>query len=60
MSANLIFPINSNLVFDEDINVIGEAAPIFELPDLDGKQVSLNTYKGQYLVIHIATTWFPF
>ena len=35
-------------------------APAFILSDLDGNQVNSDSYKGSYLVIHIATTWCPF
>ena len=60
LSANPVARVYSSLVTDEDINVIGEAAPGFALPDLNGETVSLSDYRGQYLVIHIATTWCPF
>ncbi|PHN05263.1 peroxiredoxin family protein [Flavilitoribacter nigricans] len=39
---------------------ISEAAPAFSLPDYDGNLISLEDYRGKYLVIHIATTWCPF
>jgi peroxiredoxin len=45
---------------DGDVNMIGQPAPEFDLPDLDGEQVKLSSYKGEYVVIHIATTWCPF
>lgn len=35
-------------------------APDFTLKSLDGEDVSLNSYKGKYVVIHIATTWCPY
>jgi len=38
----------------------GQQAPEFSLSDLNGNQVSSDSYKGSYLVIHIATTWCPF
>ena len=34
--------------------------PEFELLDLDGESVSSESFKGSYLVLHIATTWCPF
>jgi len=58
--ANPAALINSRLLIDEDISVIGKIAPTFELPNLDGEMVSLSSYRGKYLVIHIATTWCPF
>lgn len=41
-------------------SVIGEKAPEFTLRDLEGNQVSSSDYNGQYVVLHIATTWCPF
>jgi peroxiredoxin len=38
----------------------GQEAPSFSLTDLDGNQISSDSYLGSYLVIHIATTWCPF
>lgn len=38
---------------------IGAVAPDFKLPNLDGKQVSLTDYKGQIIVLKLATTWCP-
>ena len=34
--------------------------PEFELLDLDGASVSSDSFKGSFLVLHIATTWCPF
>lgn len=38
----------------------GKQSPAFNLPDLNGNQVSSDSYKGSYVVIHIAATWCPF
>jgi len=35
-------------------------APNFSLPTLDGESISLEDYKGKFVVLHIATTWCPF
>ena len=32
----------------------------FNLKSTEGKTVSLNDYKGKFVVIHIATTWCPY
>lgn len=40
--------------------MIGQAAPSFKLPGLDGKTYSLEQFRGQYVVIHFAATWCPF
>ncbi len=38
---------------------IGATAPDFELPTLDSKQVHLSSYKGQVIILKLATTWCP-
>ena len=35
-------------------------APSFVLNDLDGNEISMDDFNGQYVVIHIATTWCPY
>ena len=35
-------------------------APSFRLKSLEGKTISLESLKGNYVVIHFATTWCPF
>ena len=40
--------------------MLGQAAPLFTLNDLNGKMYSLEQLKGKYIVIHFATTWCPF
>lgn len=35
-------------------------APDFSLLALEGKTIDLDSYKGQFVVLHIATTWCPF
>jgi len=56
---------NSNLTADKIINSepqfkIGTKALDFSLPDLNGELVNLNSLKGNYVIIHFATTWCPF
>lgn len=43
-------------------NIIDTAikAPNFSLPTLKGATLQLQDYKGQFVVLHIATTWCPF
>lgn len=38
---------------------IGEPAPDFTLADLDGRQVSLSDFRGQVVLVKLATTWCP-
>ena len=44
----------------DNLSVEGQPAPDFSLPDLNGNLLSSETLKGNYVVIHIATTWCPF
>ncbi len=44
----------------ENQPMIGESAPLFSLPGVDGKTYSLADAAGKYVVIHFATTWCPF
>ncbi len=36
------------------------AAPAFTLQDLSGREVTMDAYRGRFVVIHIATTWCPY
>jgi cytochrome oxidase Cu insertion factor (SCO1/SenC/PrrC family) len=36
---------------------IGEAAPLFNLEDLQGNKVFLADLQGKFVVIHFATSW---
>lgn len=38
---------------------VGSAAPAFALTTVDGKQVSLESYKGKTLVLNVWATWCP-
>ncbi|BCA81117.1 peroxiredoxin family protein [Desulfuromonas sp. AOP6] len=38
---------------------VGAAAPDFKLKNLDGKEVRLSDYKGQFIILKLATTWCP-
>jgi peroxiredoxin len=47
--------------YDEDeTKTIGKIAPEFSLEDLQGSTLDLSDLRGNYVVIHIATTWCPF
>ncbi len=53
----------SNSLFAQSANADPEvtaSAPDFTLPDLYGEEVSSESLKGNFLVIHIATTWCPY
>ena len=38
---------------------LGKAPPDFKLKTLDGKEVRLSDFKGQFIVLKLATTWCP-
>lgn len=38
---------------------VGDPAPDFKLPALDGKNVGLADFKGQVVLLKLATTWCP-
>ena len=44
----------------DELSIVGQEAPEFSLLDLDGNQFSSESLRGNYVVIHIATTWCPF
>ncbi len=39
--------------------LVGDPAPIFTFPGLDGKMVSLTDYKGKVVFLNIWATWCP-
>ena len=41
----------------EPVLEIGQAAPNFKLPDLNGQQVSLDQYKGKIVMLDFWATW---
>lgn len=36
---------------------IGDPAPGFRLPDLEGNVVDLEDFRGRYVVLHFGTSW---
>ena len=66
-----IFPVAAALVFGSALLVsgcmrpstetpaleIGSPAPVFKLPDLYGRQVSLDQYKGKVVLLDFWATW---
>ena len=55
-----IFCVFSFNAQEKESSLIGSSAPNFSLKDLNGNTVKADSYKGSYLVLHIATTWCPF
>ena len=37
----------------------GSTAPDFELPNLNGEKIKLSDFRGQVIVLKLATTWCP-
>jgi peroxiredoxin len=62
LSLLLIFCCNQSDKKLQSANIIEKAikAPDFSLPTLDDKIVDLKSLRGQFIVLHIATTWCPF
>lgn len=62
LSLLLIFSCNQSEKKPQTANIIEKAikAPDFSLPTLDDDIVDLKSLKGQFVVLHIATTWCPF
>ena len=56
----LAFFASSGLCAQGKQPMIGQPAPSFKLPGLDGKTYSLDQFRGRYVVIHFAATWCPF
>jgi len=42
---------------DEGAPLLGKAAPVFTLEDLNGKKVSLSDYRGKAVLINFWATW---
>ena len=38
---------------------VGKPAPDFSLPDPDGKQISLSSYRGKYVLVDFWASWCP-
>lgn len=36
---------------------LGDPAPGFRLPDLDGNAVDLEDFRGRFVVLHFGTSW---
>jgi len=60
LTIYFFFSGNSKAQTNWDSDLIGKEFPSFSLKDLNGNLVSSDDFSGNYLVIHIATTWCPF
>ncbi len=38
-------------------DITGQQSPVFNYPDIDGRMVSLNDFKGKYVLVDIWATW---
>lgn len=58
----LLFTISIPTVYSQntDPEIHGQSMPDFSLYDLEGNLVTSESCKGQFLIIHIATTWCPY
>jgi peroxiredoxin len=60
LTIYFFFSVNSKAQTNGGSDFIGKELPSFSLKDLNGNEVSSDDFSGDYLVIHIATTWCPF
>ena len=61
-SALMAITLNSfaqNAESQSSLIKVGEAAPAFTLKNPDGKKISLNDFKGKYLLIDFWASWCP-
>lgn len=56
----LLLSASTMLYAQEGQPMIGQKAPDFVLTGLDGARYSLESMRGKFVVLHIATTWCPF
>lgn len=56
----LAFIMTTALYAQGEQPMVGQSAPSFNLPGLDGEMYSLEQFRGKYVVIHFAATWCPF
>jgi peroxiredoxin len=58
----LVIGCNQSNKNNQSANIIEKPiiAPDFSLLALDGKTIDPDSYKGKFVVLHIATTWCPF
>ncbi len=45
------------LINADEATAVGNAAPNFSLPDPSGKEISLNSFKGKYVLIDFWASW---
>ena len=48
------------IVKNDSVETDPYKAPAFRLKSLEGETISMDSYEGNYVVIHFATTWCPF
>ncbi len=47
----------SQLIYESKKNPIGSVLPNFSQPDVDGKLISLSSFKGKYLLVDFWASW---
>jgi cytochrome oxidase Cu insertion factor (SCO1/SenC/PrrC family) len=55
--AALAAPPSSRPSGSEAPSLLGRAAPSFHLNDLEGRAVSLEGLRGQFVVLHFGASW---
>lgn len=55
--SSYLKPLGKKLIRLEHL-MVGQPAPNFTLPDLEGKNYALNDYRGDYVLLHVSTAYF--
>lgn len=56
-AALLALLLSAAIAIPSDQPLLGEPAPDFELPTLDGERVHLEDLRGRVVVLHFGTGW---
>ena len=60
IGLSLVSAMNYGQTSESDQRLSTAVAKEFTLESTDGELVNLSSYKGQFVVVHIATTWCPY
>ncbi len=60
MSVVILALLTTQLYSSETQSMIGKNAPDFSLVDINGNTIILSELKGNFIVLHFATSWCPY
>jgi len=55
--AKLVGGVNSQTEPKQTEDLVGKEAPMFEMPDINGKTVSLASFRGKYVLVDFWASW---